>query len=195
MNNYHYIICGLPDLMPEFESKAFSYDKLSEVIREKLSSKDIALLDLFESGYKEENLSKEFYEEMAKSKNRFVSLYYDFDRTLRNTKVSYVSKELSKNPEDFYVGEFNDKYEEYPKVISVFKTKNIIEREKSLDRLVWDKISTINTFQYFNMDVILGFMAKAKLVERWSKLDKEEGKIIFKKLVEEVRGTYKGVEL
>ena len=39
-------------------------------------------------------------------------------------------------------------------------------------------------------DVILAFLAKGYLVDRWLKLDADKGKHLFRKLVDEVRGTY-----
>ena len=44
------------------------------------------------------------------------------------------------------------------------------------------------------MDVILAFLAKGQLINRWNKLDRKAGEELFKKLVDEVRGTYQGIE-
>ena len=43
---------------------------------------------------------------------------------------------------------------------------------------------------FFNIDVILAFLAKGYLVDRWLKLDADKGKHLFRKLVDEVRGTF-----
>ena len=43
------------------------------------------------------------------------------------------------------------------------------------------------------MEAILAFVAKLKIVDRWLTLDEEQGKEMFKRLVDEVRGTFKGV--
>ena len=37
-------------------------------------------------------------------------------------------------------------------------------------------------------------VAKMMIIRRWLILDEETGRIMFKKLVDEVRGTFKGVE-
>ena len=43
------------------------------------------------------------------------------------------------------------------------------------------------------MDVILAFLAKGKLIDRWNKLDRKTGEEMFRKLVDEVRGTFNGI--
>ena len=56
------------------------------------------------------------------------------------------------------------------------------------------KISTLTTFNYFDIDTILGFIAKLNIVARWFRLDEQTGREMFKKLVDEVRGTFTGVQ-
>ena len=57
----------------------------------------------------------------------------------------------------------------------------------------WGKINELTVFDDFDMEAILAFVAKLKIVDRWLTLDEEQGKEMFKRLVDEVRGTFKGV--
>ena len=41
MNNYHYIIAGLPELMPDLHAEGFSYKDLELAIREQLSAHEM----------------------------------------------------------------------------------------------------------------------------------------------------------
>ena len=84
--------------------------------------------------------------------------------------------------------------EQLQKLSGIFANKNILEKEQLLDKFKWDYISGLNEYGEFNMDVILAFLAKGKLIDRWNKLDRETGEQMFRKLVDEVRGTFKGVE-
>jgi hypothetical protein len=59
---------------------------------------------------------------------------------------------------------------------------------------MWEKISSLTLFNYFDITVILAFITKLNIVARWFKLDEQTGREMFKKLVDEVRGTFKGVE-
>ena len=58
----------------------------------------------------------------------------------------------------------------------------------------WEKIDEITLFDYLNFDKILGITVKMMIIRRWLTLDEATGREMFKKLVDEVRGTFKGVE-
>ena len=59
---------------------------------------------------------------------------------------------------------------------------------------MWKKIDEINTFDYFNVSALLGYIAKLKIIDRWMALDEATGREMFRKLVDEIRGTFNGVE-
>lgn len=193
MNNYHYIIAGLPDLVPEFGSQQFSYNEISAAIRANLSSKDNKLVDWLEFGLQEDNLHHYFYHKAEHSKNNFLSQYFAFDRFLRNVQVSLLSRTLGKESEKYMMGEINTENDDYKEIAKIFEISNLIEREQALDRFRWRKISEINLYHYFDMDVILAFLLKGKIVERWIKLDQAKGAELFEQYVSEVRGTFTGI--
>lgn len=197
MNNYHFIIAGLPVLSSGGEDKSFSYKQLRDEIYSQCSKKDRALIDFFEKGFEEEELTRDFYLAALKGKNRFIREYFTLDLAIRNMKVGSVARKLY-SPETA-----KEKIEAYSMDIpaapesgdaqrleNIFRNPDIVEKEKQLDDFKWDKINEITIFDYFCIDSILAFLAKGKLVDRWNILDKEKGKELFKKLVDEVRGTY-----
>ena len=94
-----------------------------------------------------------------------------------------------KNNVDLGLGE-----EQLNTLQTIFENRNILEKEQLLDKFKWDYITGMNEYGEFNMDVILGFLAKGKLIDRWNKLDRQMGEEMFRRLVDEVRGTFKGVE-
>jgi hypothetical protein len=85
-------------------------------------------------------------------------------------------------------------FEEAPGAQAALALTDILARERALDDLRWSKISALNLFDYFNLDTILGFIARYRITRRWAILDEQAGRELFRKLVEEVRGTFKGVE-
>ena len=103
MDNYVYIVAGLPELTSGFENTGFNYASVKESIMELLSEKDQQLVELMEEGFDENTLGADFYARAAENKNRFIREYFDFDGRLRNMKVEYLAKRLGKNGEDFVV--------------------------------------------------------------------------------------------
>ncbi len=194
MANYHYIIAGLPSLVLDYQSgKNFSYQDIRNNIAEMCSVKDIRLIEWLEFGFNEENLCSHIYRAAEKSDDNFIRQYYAFDRSVRNAIAAHNAKELGFETSRYTIGEIPDDFEEISKVRNILSTGDIIEKEKQIDRLRWDKANEITAFNYFDIDVILAFLLKAKIVDRWNSLDKETGSKMFEELVNEVRGTFKGI--
>ncbi|MGD9558286.1 MAG: DUF2764 family protein, partial [Mangrovibacterium sp.] len=53
------------------------------------------------------------------------------------------------------------------KLESLLSGSNLLEREKEMDRLSWEAIDEINRFEYFSIDVLLGYFQKVLILERW----------------------------
>lgn len=205
MNNYEYIIASLPDITTgwKFGEKG-PHDYIEEVISS-CTEKDRKLIEFLMSGYLDENLNPEFYLKALTHKDKFIREYFRFDLNVRNAKVKYLNKALGR-PADKDVLSFpegtpeqvmefiSEEFEEAAALDNVLGAGDILSRERGLDDLMWAKIDNLTLFNYFDIDVILGFLAKLNIVARWFKLDEQTGREMFKRLVDEVRGTFKGVE-
>ncbi len=194
MSNYHYIITGLPKLVLDLDEHGFSYKAIASEIREQLSLADNKLIDWLESGFNPDYLSHHLYKAVKKLPSQFLKDYYELDRNIRNAQVLELSKKNNVDPAKYLVGEANTEFEGFAALQDIFKEKDMYEKEHRLDTFRWDCISEIVTLHYFDIDVILAFLAKAKIVERWQSLDKEKGAILFRQYVDEVRGTYRGID-
>ena len=195
MDNYVYIVAGLPELTSGFENAGFDYAAVKESIVELLSEKDRQLVELMEEGFDENTLGAEFYVKAAASKNRFIREYFDFDGRLRNLKVQYLAKRLGKQGDDYLVELPEADFEEARQIQDILADADFVQREQRMDELKWEKASDIARMDYFNMNAILAFMVKAKTVQRWAELDPVKGQEMFKKLVQEIRGTSANLDL
>jgi hypothetical protein len=198
-------VASLPDITTgwKFGDKG-PQDYIEEIVC-LCSDKDRELIDFLMSGYLDENLNAGFYAKALTHKDRFISEYFRFDLNVRNAKVKYLNKALGR-PSDKDVMIFpetapekvmaaiTEEFEESAALESVLNAEDILTRERGLDDLMWNKISSLTLFNYFDIEVILGFIAKLNIVSRWYKLDEQTGREMFKRLVDEVRGTFKGVE-
>ena len=195
MDNYVYIVAGLPELTSGFENTSFDYTAVKESIMELLSEKDQKLVEFMENGFDEDTLDADFYAKAAESKNRFIREYFDFDGRLRNLKVNYLAKRLGKKGEDFMVELPEADFEEEKQIQEILADADFVEREQRMDELKWEKASDIARMDYFNMNAILAFLVKAKTVQRWVELDPDKGTEMFHKLVKEIRGTNAELDL
>ena len=85
-------------------------------------------------------------------------------------------------------------FKEQARLQSILEGNDILARERGIDDLYWDKIDELTLFDYLNFEKILGMVAKMMIIRRWLILDEQTGREMFKRLVDEVRGTFKGVE-
>lgn len=198
MGNYHYIIAGLPELVLNADNKSFSYDAVRESVYYSSDEKDRRLIEWFDFGTSEENLTSHFYRSAFRNKNKFIRHWFALDLEIRNRKVDFVAGKMGRDASHYKVAtecnvDLGLSEEQLDKLSGIFANRNILEKEQQLDEFKWDYITGLNEYGEFNMDVILAFLAKGKLIDRWNKLDRKAGEEMFRKLVDEVRGTFKGI--
>ena len=205
MKNYEYIIASLPDITTGWKFGDKGPEDYIEEIIDLCSDKDRMLIGFLLSGYHEENLNTDFYAKALVHADAFIREYFRFDLNIRNAKVKYLNKALGR-PADKDVLSFGEdtdqrvldateaEFEEAADLETILNSGDILSRERGIDDLMWEKISDLTTFNYFDIDAVLGFITKLNIVARWYKLDEQTGREMFKKLVDEVRGTFKGVE-
>ena len=210
MSNFEYIIASLPYLTADFKyTDQAGFNSVISDIKRDLDERDDALLDLLLKGFDDKALNADFYAGILRHRNRFLREYFRFDLNIRNEKVRYLNKQLGREADqDVLTGEDPDapdadidgfrfnggEFEEQLKVQSVFAGNDLVEREKGLDDLLWNKIDELATFHYFDIEAVLAYVAKLHIVNRWLALDEDAGRELFRRLVKEVRGTYKGVK-
>lgn len=189
MHNYEYIIAGLPALSQDGSGKIDAAGILAE-IRSQLDARDNAAVSLLTDGWDSGKLNEAFYEAASRSGSRFIREYFDFDLHVRNTKVAWLNRNLGR-PEDMDImpGGSED-YDEKPAIEKILGTSDILARERGLDDAMWDKIDSLTVMDVFDLDVILGFIAKLKIVDRWLQLDEGTGRELFHKLVKEIKENY-----
>lgn len=195
MNNYEYIISSLPVISSDASTaRGIDCDGIVAWIKEQCSKKDNELIDSLLAGFNEDSLGEDFYAKALSSRNKFIREYFTLDLKVRNAKVRYLNRRLER-PEDQDI--FMDpelSFEEKETIPQAFETGDLLARERAVDNMMWDRISSLVLFNYFDINVILAFIAKLHIISRWLSLDEAKGREMFRSLVAEVRGTFKGVE-
>lgn len=191
MSNYEYIIAGLPVLQKDAAASGAdpNADEIIGGIRSLLSDRDAAGLDFLLRGFDSENLNADFYSEALGSRSEFIRRYFAYDLLVRNTRTAWLNKSLGRaeGTDIVTIAQDTDNSDDVPAINGVLSQKDILARERDLDSLMWNRIEEINVMKVFDLDVILGFVACLKIVDRWIKLDPQTGRELFRKLVEEIR--------
>ena len=182
MANYPYIIASFPDLLLDYERHAIDVDAVTAEIKGQLSESDGRLVDWLEFGLDGSHLTPHFYRNIRQTRCHFLVDWFAFDRNLRLAKVAYL--------EDKPILE---EFPELEKAEYIFKVEDLFQREKLLDRLCWDKAAELVDFDIFTLDTILSLLVRFHIAARWDRLDPKAGAELFKQLVDEVKGTFKGI--
>ncbi len=194
MNNYEYIISSLPAISLDWKfGEGTSFDTYVGWIKSQLCGSDIKVVDRLLDGFKDENLTKEFYEAALKDSDRFLKEYFTFDLNVRNGKARFLNKAFERPLDQDTIKLETGEFAEGQRLEEALNAPDLLSRERGLDSLMWDKINEITTFNYFDLDAILGFIARLRIIGRWFALDEKTGREMFIRLVDEVRGTFKGV--
>ena len=213
MNNYEYIIASLPVLSQDGKDlRNLDYDGTVAFIRQQCSPADRMLTDQLLRGFDEETLGEAFYREALGERirkadpfsaeptppqpprNAFIRDYFTFDLRVRNAKVRFLNKALGRPAGQDIFLEPDGEFPEAERLAAVLAEKDILKRERGLDDLMWEKALSLVTFRPFSIDAVLGFIARFHILERWIRLDEQTGRELFRRLVEEVRGTFRGVD-
>lgn len=145
-----------------------------------------------------------FYGECARSECRFLREWYAFDNTLRNICTAYIARDKELEIAGQLVGEgeiiealsrstasdfgLKNEIDYLEQIIALLDTKDIIEKEQQLDLIRWKKAEELSIFDYFDIQVILAYLAKINIIHRWVALDPKRGKEMFDTLMRELSG-------
>ena len=194
MNNYVYIVSCLPVLTPDATLDA---DAVIEDVLSQCSERDRETISFLLDGFDGEKLSADFYRKALSHPSAFIRGWFGYDLDVRNAQARYLNRAFGRPEEMDTVALAEDEEREFddaPLLQSILSTEDILGREKALDDLAWKKIDELTVFDYFDLDAILGFLAKLKITDRWLKLDPATGRELFRRFTEEVRATFKGVD-
>ena len=211
MNNYEYIIAGLPFLSQDGREAPDTEAILAD-IREQLSAADAKTLDFLLSAYAPDMPNAAFYLEARRSRNRFVREFFALDLGVRNAKVEYLNRSLGRpegtdivnpalaadpdgalatggalNATTVPMDEDLPEFDQKPEVDAILETDDILGRERALDNFYWKAADALTVLDVFDLDLILAFVVKLKQVERWLRLDEATGRELFRKLVKEIK--------
>ncbi|MEG0788681.1 MAG: DUF2764 family protein [Alistipes sp.] len=151
----------------------------------------------------ERALFEAYYQECGASSNRFLREWSEFDRNLRNISAAVVARAAGRPIEEVIVGagEVAEQLQrssaadfglrgELPyidaTVTAVNDEANLLEKEHKIDLIRWNEATELVTFDYFNVDAILSYLAKINIVARWTRLDRTQGRVMFERLIAEL---------
>lgn len=190
------------------ESQISSLDNIPSYMRSFISEfKDMAEKT---SASQENKLASYFFDFLLSTGNSFVSDYFEFEMNLRNLSIALNCRKYNRDIASEIVGDnsfaialkscklkdfgLGYSYPYVEKVVSFFDNLSLTDKEREFDSLRWEFLDEKITFKYFTIEVVLSYLVKLLIIERWSKLDSTRGKEIFNDLIKELKNSFEFTE-
>ena len=193
------------EIAEELESPQYTPKAVQEVIRRYTAteSEETEGVDLT-IGF-EKALWTAYYDVCARSKCRFIREWTAFDRTLRNVSAAIVARAAGRKVDEVTVGK-GDIVEQLQRssaadfglrgevtyldavIAAVNDEQNLVEKEHKIDLVRWEQASELASFDYFNINAILSYLAKINIVARWALLDVKRGREMLNRIMAELDG-------
>ena len=172
MKEYYYLVSSLP--MLEFGMKMpFSYKHFLLLCQEQLSPCDMDTI-------KRISVSPG---EGIEDSSTTLSEWKRFDRSLRNELVRFRASKRSRDLLEYIQGE--DSFDPFVSGFAHWAVSqdSPIEAELYLDRMRWDKMEELQKGHYFDIDYLITYALKLKILERWQTINLGRGMQVLQELL------------
>lgn len=147
-----------------------------------------------------------FYEIALAHKNKYLRAWFSYNRDIQNILIALAGRKYEYPFADYLIGtgEVVDKLARstapdfglgkqhylFEALFRIYEQHNLIDRERNFDALRWRWIDNQNFFEYFNIDRILGYFCKLRILDRWINLDPESGRELFFDTLNELENSF-----
>lgn len=144
-----------------------------------------------------------YYKDLAESKSSFLKAWGEFDRNLRNICAAVAAREAGRQISDVVVGDgevveqlkhstasdfgLRGELQYIDAVIAaVGDEKNIVEKERKIDKVRENHAWEIAVFDFFNINFILSYLIRVNIIARWMLLSPEVGREMLERLMNDL---------
>jgi hypothetical protein len=166
---------------------------------------------LYETLSWDDQMTTLYYEHALKSKNKLLNRWFTFNLNIHNLLAAYTCRKFEYNIQTAIVGNnevanilrttnardfgVSDFFPEAEQLIRIAEITDWLDREKRIDLMKWQWLEEQTTFEYFTIDVILVYIVKLQIIERWLPLKKELGESVFRSLIDSLKKEVKLPEM
>lgn len=144
-----------------------------------------------------------FYEQTDRCHNRMIAEWYRWNFRVTNLLTALIARKQGWNAGDFILGndEVNEMirtkqtkdfdlsklYDFAAEVIRVAETSDPVEKERFMDALRWRWLDDATEGNAFGVEAVFAYLCKLDMLARWRRLDPEQGKATFTRIIESLR--------
>ena len=135
--------------------------------------------------------------------NRMMRRWFKLNLDITNILTAMLARSQGWSVGDFIKGEgevqemirenktkdFNLglEFDYIPQLMKIVDEKDPVRKEKMIDAFKWIWLDERTFFEPFDMAAVFAYLCKLEMQERWAKLDVEQGKETFQKIIDDLR--------
>ena len=159
-----------------------------------------------QQAHPELRLMEAFYAQALTSKNPFLKRWFAFNRDLNNLLTAINCRRMGIEVNGQLLGDgpivealqrsqaadfgLRQEVDYIDRLLQLAELPDVAERERRIDLLRWDMATELSTWDYFNVNFILAFLAKAIILHRWAAIDSQQGNQMFDKLFADLKASF-----
>lgn len=157
------------------------------------------------AGYFPEDIIKlKYYEYAQKCSNKMVADWAELNHNIANILTAMIAKNNGWDVADYVLGDNNvsemilanttkdfnlsKEYDYIAELMSIVDCDDPVMKEKKIDAFKWIWLDEATFFDSFSVEAVYAYLVKVSMLERWEKLDVEQGKETFTAIIEGLRG-------
>ena len=157
-----------------------------------------------EGYFPEDEMAYQFLDYAIKTcPNRMMRRWYKLNLDITNILTAMLARGQGWSVSDFIKGEgevqemirenktkdFNLSHElDYiPQLMKIVDEEDPVRKEKMIDAFKWIWLDECTFFEPFDMAAVFAYLCKLEMQQRWAKLDVEQGKETFQKIIDDLR--------
>ena len=154
--------------------------------------------------FPEDEMAYQFLDYAIKTcPNRMMRRWYKLNLDITNILTAMLARAQGWSVGDFIKGEgevqemirenktkdFNLSHElDYiPQLMKIVEEEDPVRKEKMIDAFKWIWLDERTFFEPFSMEAVFAYLCKLAMQQRWAKLDVEQGKETFQKIIDDLR--------
>ena len=158
--------------------------------------------------FPEDEMAYQFLDYAIKTcPNRMMRRWYKLNLDITNILTAMLARGQGWSVGDFIKGEgevqemirenktkdFNLSHElDYiPQLMKIVDEEDPVRKEKMIDAFKWIWLDERTFFEPFDMAAVFAYLCKLEMQQRWAKLDMEQGKETFEKIIDDLRSEAK----
>ena len=161
----------------------------------------------------ENQITELYYNYLLKIKNPFLKDWFQFELNIANIITAFNCKKFNIPFDAELIGDnkiakhiknskskskdfgFDDTFDDISHIHDLLRildnnNLNLFERKKNIDLLKWKYLDEKTIFKYFSIEIIISYVIKLRITEKWIKLDKKSGEDMFNKLINDLETSF-----